>query len=222
MQKIVEYTVSNETPLGWMLVAREYAPREKRSKIMYLSLGSSPAKMSRECRETLAKDRRARYKFIQSSAGFEICRVVERIVWRYIAPPADADENADYNTDKNLTDAEFVDRIGGVDISHGTVKQQQIWTYLLYEIPRGRTKSYGQIAVNLYRSAGMSQIVGQACARNRIALLIPCHRVQGAKGALTGFRWEIWRKQALLVKELDTLDVSCKPIKQTVLTSTYF
>ncbi|MBW6474655.1 MAG: methylated-DNA--[protein]-cysteine S-methyltransferase [Anaerolineaceae bacterium] len=83
----------------------------------------------------------------------------------------------------------------------GTTFQRQVWDALL-TIPYGTTISYGQLAVKVGRSsAESSRAVANANARNPIAILVPCHRVIGADGSLTGYAGGLWRKQALLTLE---------------------
>lgn len=82
---------------------------------------------------------------------------------------------------------------------HGTAFQQRVWR-ALQRIPSGRTTSYGQLA----RSLGMPRAVravASACGANPVAVLIPCHRVLGSDGKLTGYRWGLQRKRALLERE---------------------
>ena len=67
-------------------------------------------------------------------------------------------------------------------------------------IPLGETRSYGEIARSL-GNAGASRAVGRACATNPISLIVPCHRARGQNGGLTGYRWGIKRKAALLERE---------------------
>jgi methylated-DNA-[protein]-cysteine S-methyltransferase len=84
----------------------------------------------------------------------------------------------------------------------GTDFQQAVWKLLL-EIPYGKTSSYGAIATRL-DSAGKkaaAQAVGGAVGHNPISLLIPCHRVLGADGSLTGYAGGLEKKQALLELE---------------------
>lgn len=78
----------------------------------------------------------------------------------------------------------------------GTDFQQRVWT-LLREIPYGRTWSYGQLAAELGQP-GASRAVGLANGRNPVSIVVPCHRVVGASGAITGYGGGIERKQALL------------------------
>lgn len=80
----------------------------------------------------------------------------------------------------------------------GTAFQGRVWTALL-AIPFGRTASYGQIARDL--GCGSPRAVGQAVHNNPIALMIPCHRVVGANGSLTGFAGGLDVKRRLLTLE---------------------
>lgn len=83
----------------------------------------------------------------------------------------------------------------------GTTFQREVWDALL-TIPYGTTISYGQLATKVGRSsAESSRAVANANARNPIAILVPCHRVIGADGSLTGYAGGLWRKQALLTLE---------------------
>ena len=86
----------------------------------------------------------------------------------------------------------------------GTDFQQSVWRILL-TIPYGATMTYGQIAEKLAAERGMSKIsaraVGGAVGRNRISLIIPCHRVVGASGSLTGYAGGVERKVKLLQLE---------------------
>ena len=81
----------------------------------------------------------------------------------------------------------------------GTVFQLRVWQ-ALRQIPRGETRSYSELAREL-GDAKATRAVARACATNRVALLVPCHRVVGASGSLTGYRWGIERKRQLLEAE---------------------
>ena len=81
----------------------------------------------------------------------------------------------------------------------GTAFQQQVWA-ALREIPPGETATYGEIARRIGKPAAV-RAVGTACAANQIAVAIPCHRVVGSDGKLTGYRWGAQRKRALLDRE---------------------
>lgn len=85
----------------------------------------------------------------------------------------------------------------------GTDFSQRVWQALL-DIPYGETRSYGQIASALGMPGG-ARAVGNACGKNPIGILIPCHRVIGSNGALTGFAGGIHRKQQLLELEHSVL-----------------
>lgn len=79
----------------------------------------------------------------------------------------------------------------------GTDFQQRVWARLL-EIPFGETASYGDIARRLGMPPGASRAVGVANGANPIAIVVPCHRVIGADGTLTGYAGGLERKQFLL------------------------
>jgi methylated-DNA-[protein]-cysteine S-methyltransferase len=83
----------------------------------------------------------------------------------------------------------------------GTDFQRRVWQKLL-EIPYGDTCSYKEIAVSL-GNPGAVRAVGNANNRNRIAILIPCHRVIGSDGSMVGYAKGIWRKKWLLQLEKD-------------------
>jgi methylated-DNA-[protein]-cysteine S-methyltransferase len=86
----------------------------------------------------------------------------------------------------------------------GTVFQQRVWQALL-EIPFGATTSYGEIARRLGQPPGASRAVGLANGSNPISIIVPCHRVVGADGSLTGYGGGLDRKRYLLDLERDLL-----------------
>lgn len=86
----------------------------------------------------------------------------------------------------------------------GTTFQRRVWAQLL-EIGWGETASYGEIAHRLGMTNAASRAVGLANGRNPIPIVIPCHRVIGANGTLTGYAGGLERKQTLLSLEQDSL-----------------
>ncbi|MGD2115385.1 MAG: methylated-DNA--[protein]-cysteine S-methyltransferase [Acidobacteriota bacterium] len=78
----------------------------------------------------------------------------------------------------------------------GTPWQEQVWSRLR-EIPSGTTTTYGDLAADLGRPTA-ARAVARAVGDNRIAILVPCHRVVGADGNLTGYGGGLWRKRRLL------------------------
>ena len=84
----------------------------------------------------------------------------------------------------------------------GTAFQQRVWQ-ALREIPVGSTASYTDIA-NRIGSSNSVRAVARACAENALAVAIPCHRVVRNDGALSGYRWGVDRKRALLKRERQT------------------
>ena len=90
----------------------------------------------------------------------------------------------------------------------GTPFQKQVWE-ILCRIPHGQLRSYGSIAREIAAARGQgkmsAQAVGQAVGRNPIAIIIPCHRIVGARGGLTGYAWGLEKKLWLLRHEGHTL-----------------
>jgi AraC family transcriptional regulator of adaptative response/methylated-DNA-[protein]-cysteine methyltransferase len=85
-----------------------------------------------------------------------------------------------------------------VDIQ-GTAFQSRVWK-ALRQIPLGDTVSYSDVAKRIGEPAA-SRAVASACAKNKIAMLIPCHRVIATDGRLAGYRWGMERKRELLKRE---------------------
>lgn len=86
-----------------------------------------------------------------------------------------------------------------LDLSAGTVFQQAVWRALL-QIPRGVTQSYGALGAAMGNPAAV-RAVGGAVGRNPLSIIVPCHRVIGASGALTGYAGGLERKIFLLQLE---------------------
>lgn len=82
---------------------------------------------------------------------------------------------------------------------HGTAFQQAVWRALI-ALPRGATSTYGRIATEAGSPAAV-RAAGAAIGRNPVSILVPCHRVLGQDGSLTGYAGGLHRKQALLVAE---------------------
>jgi AraC family transcriptional regulator of adaptative response/methylated-DNA-[protein]-cysteine methyltransferase len=99
----------------------------------------------------------------------------------------------------------FIEAPGiGLDLPldiRGTTFQQRVWQ-ALREIPVGQTASYTDIAKRI-GSPKAIRAVAQACATNALAVAVPCHRVVRNDGALSGYRWGVERKRALLRREAE-------------------
>lgn len=113
-------------------------------------------------------------------------RAVTRLAYLPRDEPAQAPsdriaEQAVRELDRYLADPAF--RFSVPLAPRGTPFQQRVWQQL-HTIPLGQSRTYGEVA-RMVRSA--PRAVGQACGANRIALMIPCHRVVGAQGAMGGF-----------------------------------
>ena len=96
------------------------------------------------------------------------------------------------------------ERLGGggsevpVDLM-GTAFQKRVWDALM-KIPSGQTRSYAELA-NAVGAPKSARAVARACASNRVAVVVPCHRIIRGDGALGGYRWGLPMKQALLQRE---------------------
>ena len=81
----------------------------------------------------------------------------------------------------------------------GIVFQEKVWQALM-EIPPGETVSYAQLSHSLGHPK-VARAVARACASNRLAVLVPCHRIIRESGDLAWYKWGIERKQKLLKQE---------------------
>jgi AraC family transcriptional regulator of adaptative response/methylated-DNA-[protein]-cysteine methyltransferase len=81
----------------------------------------------------------------------------------------------------------------------GTAFQARVWR-ALQKVPPGRTATYSEIAAALGQPKAV-RAVAAACAANKLALLVPCHRIVRRDGDLAGYRWGVERKRALLAAE---------------------
>lgn len=118
-------------------------------------------------------------------------------------PPAQRAKHVDVLEEtRRQLDAYFAGKRMRFDLKlapQGTPFQQQVWAHLV-RIPFSETVTYGWIAHRL-GNANASRAVGAAVGRNPISIIIPCHRVVGASGGLTGFAGGLERKQFLLALE---------------------
>jgi len=136
-----------------------------------ITLGDDPELLAREL-----QDRFAQARLIGGDAQFEA--LVARVVGLVEAPGRGADLPLDVR---------------------GTAFQQRVWQ-ALRDIPAGRTASYSEIAERIGAPTAV-RAVAQACAANPVAVAIPCHRVVRRDGDLSGYRWGVARKRALLQRE---------------------
>ena len=119
--------------------------------------------------------------------------------------PSRADWSADPEAFNDAVDqlrAYFAGELTDFDIEldmRGTAFQQRVWKALL-TIPNGDTRSYGEIAEQI-GAPGAARAVGLANGHNPIAIVVPCHRVIGASGSLTGYGGGLDRKRTLLELE---------------------
>ena len=81
----------------------------------------------------------------------------------------------------------------------GTAFQQRVWA-ALQNVPSGSTVSYSDIAKRIGQPKAVRAVAG-VCANNKLAVVVPCHRVVKQGGALSGYRWGVERKALLLARE---------------------
>ncbi|WP_018001330.1 bifunctional DNA-binding transcriptional regulator/O6-methylguanine-DNA methyltransferase Ada [Paracoccus sp. N5] len=144
---------------------------QSRQGICAIALGDTPEALLRDF-----QDRFPAAQLIGGDAEFEA--VVARVVGFVEAPGIGLDLPLDIR---------------------GTAFQQRVWQ-ALRQIPPGSTASYAEIAARIGAPAA-TRAVAQACGANRLAVAIPCHRVVRSDGGLSGYRWGVARKQALLDRE---------------------
>jgi AraC family transcriptional regulator, regulatory protein of adaptative response / methylated-DNA-[protein]-cysteine methyltransferase len=108
-------------------------------------------------------------------------------------------EKAQYSTEKSGKSGEPNVLLGAKLDLRGTAFQLRVWQ-ALRAIPRGETRTYSQLARDL-GNPNSTRAVARACATNRVSILVPCHRVVGVSGSLTGYRWGVDRKRQLLAAE---------------------
>jgi AraC family transcriptional regulator of adaptative response/methylated-DNA-[protein]-cysteine methyltransferase len=142
--------------------------------ICAILLGDDPDTLTREL-----QDRFPRAELLGGDAAFE--RWVARVVGLVEAPEVGLDLPLDIR---------------------GTAFQRRVWQ-ALQAIPPGTTASYAEIARRI-GAPNSARAVAQACAANALAIAIPCHRVVRNDGALSGYRWGVERKLALLTREANT------------------
>ena len=136
-----------------------------------IEFGDEPAELAARLRARFAGA-------VVVEGGLDFVRVLERVVAFVEAPAAGLDLPLDVR---------------------GTAFQQRVWD-ALRQVPPGATVGYAELAARIGRPEAARAVAG-ACAANALAVAIPCHRVVRADGALSGYRWGVERKRALLERE---------------------
>ena len=144
---------------------------QSRRGVCAILLGDDPDALARDL-----QDRFPRARLIGGDAAFE--RLVARVVGLIEAPALGLDLPLDLR---------------------GTAFQQRVWQ-ALRDIPAGAKASYSDVARRIGAPKSI-RAVAQACGANALAVMIPCHRVVRRDGALSGYRWGVERKRALLERE---------------------
>ena len=162
---------TTDTPLGRLLVATTARG------ICAVTLGDDDAELEQRLADEFPHAQRTRV-----DAGREewldavIARIAHELGWSHAQAPA----------------------LPPLDIA-ATAFQWRVWDALT-RIPAGETRSYGELASAL-GSPKAARAIGNACGNNRLALIVPCHRVVREDGSLGGWRWGVQRKRQLLARE---------------------
>lgn len=138
------------------------------------------------------------------ASDWEDCRPrMERLLRRHYGPDLQLARGPSASAARQSLEAYFAGNLAPVNelpiVTHGTKFQRQVWA-ALRRIPSGKTVSYGKLAREIGRPAAV-RAVGLANGANPIPIFIPCHRVIGADGSLTGFAGGLERKRWLLEHE---------------------
>lgn len=135
-------------------------------------------------------------------------RILKRVGKRYRLEETQVDQNKFITQLQKELQAYFEGSLTEfkteIDIK-GTAFEKQVWQQLL-KIPSGETRTYGQIA-DAIENCKAVRAVGRANGMNYISIVIPCHRVIGADGSLTGYGGKLWRKKKLLELESKSLSL---------------
>ena len=129
---------------------------------------------------------------------------ITRLTFGDESPPPDdaARDDAPFAAAREQLAAYFAGELTAFDLPlrlGGSAFERRVWA-ALREIPHGTTTTYGELADRI-GEPGKARAVGWANSRNPVAIVVPCHRVIGARGALTGYAGGLDRKRALLVHE---------------------
>lgn len=181
MKELLTYTFVEGDLTTAILVVRN-----KTSSLVYTALGSSKPTLLKEAeKEFTALSKKANhtdYKF-QADNSFEDPNFLDILSKNFRSL---IDENVEHSDIK-------------YEYMFGTPFQRKVWDEI-GKIEMGKTITYGEIAENIGKPKS-SRAVGAACGKNKLSLLIPCHRVLGSSRSITGYRWSIPLKKKLLTKE---------------------
>lgn len=162
---------TTSTPLGQLLVAATA------KGICSVTLGASDEELEQRLADEFPKAARERVDNGREEwLDAVIARIASELGWSDRAAPA----------------------MPPLDVA-ATAFQWRVWEALT-RIPAGTTKSYGELAAEL-GNPGAARAIGQACGSNRLALIVPCHRIVREDGSPGGWRWGVERKRALLARE---------------------
>ena len=172
---------ARETRLGWLAMAATARG------VCFAQFGEGPSALEAELAREFPKATR-----VVSAANGARCN----------APGTDEDVRAPLDAWIAALDAHLARATPAPALPldlRGTAFQMRVWRFL-QGIPLGETRSYAEVAAGI-GAPKATRAVGTACGANRVAVLVPCHRVLRGDGALGGYRWGLERKRALLDAE---------------------
>jgi AraC family transcriptional regulator, regulatory protein of adaptative response / methylated-DNA-[protein]-cysteine methyltransferase len=168
---LIRYTTA-ASPLGRMMVAATDVG------VCSIAFGKDDAELLADLRKRFDKAQLMPSKGVMSDPGGWLAKAVAFVVSSLSESPAAATFPLDVRA---------------------TAFQQRVWQ-ALKEIPRGETRSYSDVALSV-GSPKSTRAVAAACGANPVAVVVPCHRVVGKDGSLTGYHWGVERKRKLLEAE---------------------
>src|SRR5690348_258168 len=190
-------------PTGLPCIASEHATRDcSQESQMPTTRPSSPAIRFTTVPSSLGSVLVARSERGVSAVllGDDAAELEREIMHRFPDAARSADRETSALARRVVEVIESPSRVDDLPLDlHGTEFQRAVWE-ALRAIPAGTTATYAQIAARLGKPAAV-RAVGQACGANNVAVLVPCHRVVRGDGSLSGYRWGVERKRALLERE---------------------
>ncbi|KAI5955046.1 MGT1 [Candida jiufengensis] len=175
-QQVLYYKIVENKPFNALLVLDEIG------KIYYASIG----KNSNAFREQLVNDFKPLKDYqLRPVSTLNHNSAIEEEILKFMKVLKDPSTSQEF-------EIEFI---------FGTNLQRKVWNKLL-EIPKGQVKTYGDIANELGMKVGSSRAIGNCIGANRIAIIIPCHRVLGFNKKINGYRFGVDAKEYLLKHEL--------------------
>lgn len=173
--------------------------REKTGKLIYSSLYTNKAYLIKEAKsdfKKLSKKNGIRYVMEPSSPDDKLMKLLHEKFIRLV----DARKRGEDTIDDLDMPYEYI---------FGTQFQRATWDGML-QVNIGHTITYGELSTRLGMGTKGARAIRSACNQNKIPLFVPCHRIMGKSGEMTGFRWGIPIKKVLLMREQEAFEKTFK------------